>query len=109
MHTISQVNDTSFRTRVLSQNGRPVVVLFTKPGCTACVSARSAVSKFAAAYAGKADVYTADIAMNPQLRATYPRDGVPLVVVFHEGQEVWRRVGGSVKADMISMWVDDLL
>ncbi|MBD3004724.1 co-chaperone YbbN [Streptomyces sp. 5-10] len=109
MRTIPQLKDETFQAKVLDRRGRPVAILFTKPGCTACVSARAAVRDFADAYTGRVDVFTVDITMNPQLRVTYPSQGVPLVVVFHNGLEVWRRVGGSVKAGMISTWVDDLL
>jgi len=105
---LDQVNEKDFEVRVLRQMNRPVVVLFSKPGCPACFNVRPHIEELAEAYGGKVDVVVCDTSLNHGLKK-YAMDGVPTVTVFDGGMEVWHRTGGGTTAKMVQFWLDDLL
>lgn len=98
----------AFRASVL-ESDRPVLVLFKKPGCNACTVASRHLSAVEEKYGEEVQVFTLDTTMFPEAKKGYVQDALPVTVLFHEGVEVWRRIGASVTPEKVALFLDDLL
>jgi thioredoxin 2 len=73
----------------------PVLVDFWAPWCAPCKMVSPAVEALGRDHAGKLKVVTLDVDTAPAVSARYGVQGIPLLVVFKDGQEVDRLVGAA--------------
>jgi thioredoxin 2 len=71
----------------------PVLVDFWAPWCGPCRMVSPAVERLAGEFAGRLKVVKLDVDGAPDIAARYGIQGIPLLVLHRDGQEVDRRVG----------------
>jgi thiol peroxidase len=76
----------------------PAVVLFSAPDCRCCHSARHVLARLARRYAGRVNVFDADVTRSPELAGRFALAATPTVVLLERGGEV-RRLTGPVRSD----------
>ena len=79
--------------RLLTEN-IPVLVDFWTEWCGPCVMMEGAIKDFAKSYEGKVIVAKVDATINPKLTKRYNVMGYPTLMLFIDGKEVNRVVGG---------------
>ena len=70
-----------------------VIVDFNAVWCGPCKILKPILDKIADEYQGKATVWPIDVDKNPDLSKAMHIEGIPLVVMYKEGKEVWRNLG----------------
>ena len=98
--------DDSFRS-VLDSN-LPVLVDVWAPWCGPCRTVAPAVAETAVRLAGTLKVVKLNADDAPIASGSLGIQGIPTLVVFHDGQEVARQVG-ALPAAALSSWVDGVL
>jgi thioredoxin 2 len=83
----------------------PVLVDFWAPWCGPCRAVSPAVERLATQEAGRLKVVKLDIDHAPDIARRYEVQGIPLLVVFRDGEEV-DRVVGAVPAATLRQWID---
>jgi thioredoxin 2 len=76
----------------------PVLVDFWAPWCGPCRMVSPAVERLATEMAGRLKVVKLDVDQAPEIAGRYQVQGIPLLVLFRDGQEVDRRVGAHPEA-----------
>lgn len=103
-----ELTSDSFR-HVVNKSWYPVVVFFHKPGCTSCTAVHHQMAELERRYPHGVAFHGVNTATEGTSTVGYWSTGVPLVVLFKDGLEVWRWRGGSVTADKIGEEIDLLL
>jgi thioredoxin 2 len=73
----------------------PVLIDFWAPWCGPCRMVSPVVERFAAAESGRIKVVKVNIDAAPEIAARYDVQGIPLLVLVRDGQEVDRLVGAA--------------
>ncbi len=89
---VVKVGDDDFEAKVLKAD-KPVLVDFSATWCGPCQRQEPIIEKIARKYAGKAVVASLDIDKAPKTADKYSIEAVPTLIIFKDGQEVWRAVG----------------
>ena len=95
---INYVNDSNFKAEVL-ESEELVVVDFYADWCMPCKMLAPILEDLANSNIGKAKVTKLDVDSSKVIAATYKIMGVPSVLFFKGGQEVYRIVGVKGKED----------
>jgi thioredoxin 1 len=101
---VTDVTDQNFEQEVL-KSSQPVLVDFWAEWCHPCKALAPTVEKLAAEYEGKARVVKLNVDDNNQTGMQYGVRGIPTLILFKEGAEVGRLVGGTSK-DNISRLIE---
>jgi thioredoxin 2 len=83
----------------------PVLVDFWAPWCGPCRMVSPAVEAQGRDRAGELKVVKLDVDTAPEISARYQVQGIPLLVLIRDGQEVDRQVG-AVPASQLRAWLD---
>ena len=94
---VKEASDSNFETEVLKAD-QPVLVDFWAEWCAPCRALAPTVDAIADAYKGKAKVYKVNVDFNPATAARYGIRGIPTLMVFKNGVEAERIVGGVGKS-----------
>jgi thioredoxin 2 len=86
----------------------PVLVDFWAPWCGPCRMVSPAVEAQARERVGELKVVKLDVDTAPEIAARYQVQGIPLLVLIRDGQEVDRLVG-AVPAPQLAGWLDSRL
>lgn len=104
---LKDVTDDSFEAEVLKAQG-PVLVDFWAEWCGPCKQIAPALSDIASDYEGKLDVAKVDISENPDTPGRYGVTGIPLLMIFKDGEPVATQRGAMPKTQL-EAWVKDTL
>lgn len=77
----------------LIQSDKPVLVDFFATWCGPCKMMTPILQDVAARIGHNAHVVKVDVDKNPQAAAAYEVRGVPTLIIFKKGQQVWRQSG----------------
>jgi thioredoxin 1 len=91
------VSSQQFESEVLNA-ALPTLVDFSATWCGPCRSLGPTISELAREFAGRVQIRTVDIDLEPDLTASYGVMSVPTLVFFRNGHEVGRVTGNVGKA-----------
>ena len=78
----------------------PVLVDFWAAWCGPCRMVSPALEKLAREFAGRMKLVKLDVDAAPEVAARYEVQGIPLLVLLRDGQEVDRLVGAAPEAQL---------
>ena len=82
------------------QDPRPVIVDFHALWCGPCKVQSPILSEIAAEFGDRLRVIKIDVDKNPIIASKYNIQGVPTVILFKNGQLVWRQSGVASKSQL---------
>ncbi len=91
-NNILEINDSNFEQEVL-QSKLPVLVDFWAPWCGPCRMLAPTLEQLAWEYAGKAKLCKINVDENPTSAVRFQVQGIPNVIIFHNGQVSANLVG----------------
>jgi len=89
-----EITDETFESEVL-QAGEPTLVDFWAEWCAPCKMIAPAVEALAEEYEGKMRVAKMDVDSSRQTPQSYGIRGIPTLILFKDGAEAVRIVGGN--------------
>ena len=92
------INDTNFKAEVLDVAEVPVMVDFWAQWCTPCKMLSPILDEVAEQYKGKVKYVKVETDESPEAPAKYGIMSIPTIIIFKNGQEVFRSVGVQPKA-----------
>ena len=84
---------TPFSSLIRPADGLPVLVDFYADWCGPCKALAPVLQQVARAHAGRLRVVKLDVDKNPAVAQQFRVQGVPTLVLFKDGQPVWRQSG----------------
>ncbi len=104
---VNKVDDADFQAEVLSSD-TPVLVDFWADWCGPCKMLAPIVEDLAADYEGRLRVGKVDTEANPSFNERFQIRGIPLLILFEDGEELARIVGARPKEEFTA-WLEPLL
>ncbi|MBE9552624.1 MAG: thioredoxin TrxA [Proteobacteria bacterium] len=101
------VNDDDFETSVLGADG-PVLVDFWAEWCGPCKMIAPSLEEIDNELGGKLTVAKMNVDENPQTPVKYGVRGIPMLMLFKDGQVAGTKIGALPK-QQLSQWVNSLL
>jgi thioredoxin 2 len=78
----------------------PVLVDFWAPWCGPCRMVTPAVEHLAEVYAGQLKLVKLNVDEAPEIAARFGVQGIPLLVVIRDGEEIARQVGAAASGPL---------
>jgi thioredoxin 1 len=88
-----ELTDANFKTEVLEEAEKPVLVDFWATWCGPCKVQGPIVAELAELYAGKAKIGAMDVDANPQFSGQFGIMSIPTLMIFKGGKVVWQGIG----------------
>ncbi len=101
------VTDAEFQAKVL-QSPLPVVVDFWATWCSPCRAIAPALDRIAVEHDGQLTVVKVDVDTNPAVAQQFGVQGIPTLLMVHQGKEISRVVGALPEARIKEAVVDFL-
>ncbi len=101
------VTDQSFEADVLNAD-RPVLVDFWAEWCGPCKMIAPALEEIAGALGDKVDIVKLNIDENPDTPGKYGVRGIPMMLLFKNGEAVAQKVGAAPRSQ-IQQWLESQL
>ena len=95
-----ELDDGSFEKEVLKCE-RPILVVFWRPGCGACLAIDPVLEEVAKKLEGRVGVGKLNIFENPETTKVYRIPAVPTLIIFKNGEPVEKAVGLRSKQVLI--------
>ena len=73
--------------------GKLVLVDFSAVWCGPCKTLKPLVAKAIKKYSDKVELFEVDVDKNPVVSNTMNIKGIPLLILYNNGKEVWRSMG----------------
>ncbi|CCM62081.1 MULTISPECIES: thioredoxin [Candidatus Microthrix] len=102
-----EVDEAGF-TQVVKGSSLPVVVDLWAPWCGPCRMVAPELEKLASERAGELRVVKVNVDEAPGVSARLGVQGIPTLLLFHDGNEVGRQVG-ALPGPALRSWIDDTL
>jgi len=96
---VEEVNGGNFK-RVVLQSETPVLVDFWAEWCGPCRVLAPTVEAVAEKYAGRVQVAKLNVDDNPSIVQRYGIRGIPTLILFQDGEERERIIGGVSKVEI---------
>lgn len=107
MSATTAVTDDSFENQVLKASG-PVLVDFWAEWCGPCKQIAPALEDLARDLAGKLTIAKMNVDENQKTPMRYNVRGIPMLLIFKDGQVVAQKVGSLPKSKLVE-WVQSVL
>ncbi|MEN9865261.1 MAG: thioredoxin TrxA [Pseudomonadota bacterium] len=98
---IKHITDASFEADVLKSD-KPVLLDFWAEWCGPCKAIAPVLEEIAKDYDGKLVVGKLDVDKNTAVSAKFGIRGIPTLILFKNGVEIAKKVGGMPKAGITS-------
>ena len=102
---LKNVTDASFEQDVLKASG-PVLVDFWAEWCGPCKQIAPALDDIARDMEGQLDVAKVDITDNPDAPGRYGVTGIPMLMIFKDGEPIATQ-RGALPPSQLQKWVKD--
>ena len=96
---VMEFTDANFPTEVLSCQD-PVLVDFWAPWCGPCKMMAPILEDVKSQLGDKVTIIKVDVDKNPQAAHSFNIQGVPTLILFRKGQQLWRQ-SGVIPADQL--------
>ncbi|MFD2551065.1 thioredoxin [Bizionia sediminis] len=87
----------------LIQKDTPVLVDFFAEWCGPCKTMSPILKEVKAELGDKVSIIKIDVDKNQQLAAQFNVRGVPTLILYKQGKQIWRQAGLSSKRDLVSL------
>ncbi|TNE72827.1 thioredoxin [bacterium] len=87
----------------LINSSKPVLVDFSAEWCGPCKMLAPILKQVAGDIGEKATIVKIDVDKNPQAAAHYQIRGVPTLILFKEGKQLWRQSGVVPKQTLVQI------
>ena len=92
----------------LAASDRPVLVDFWADWCGPCHALAPTIEQIAKNYKGKIHVLKIDVDARPAIAAKYRIQSIPTLILFSDGQQVWRQ-SGALPYQAIAQHIDTMV
>jgi len=105
--TTTMISDSSFETDVL-KSSKPVLVDFWAEWCGPCKMIAPALEEIGASMADKVTIAKLNIDDNPKTPKKYGVQGIPMLMLFKDGQVAAIKIGALPKSQL-KQWVESVV
>lgn len=92
--------------KTLIQSEKPVLVDFFATWCGPCQMLAPVLKEVKAAVGDRVSIIKIDVDKNPAVAAQYQVRGVPTMILFQAGQQLWRQSGVLTKEQLLQVLLD---